>query len=32
MVVSCKRLGIDPFEYLKDVIDRISIHPASRIW
>jgi len=32
LVVSCKRLGIDPFEYLKDVIDRIPIHPASRIW
>jgi transposase len=28
---SCRRLGVDPFEYLKDVISRISTHPASRI-
>jgi len=32
LVVSCKRLEIDPFEYLRDIIDRISVHPASRIW
>ena len=26
-----KRLGVNPFEYLKDVIIRVSTHPASRI-
>jgi hypothetical protein len=32
LVVSCKRLGVEPFAYLKDVIDRVSTHPQSRIW
>jgi transposase len=31
LIVSCRRLGVEPFAYLKDVIDRISTHPASRI-
>ena len=29
---SCRRLKIDPFEYLKDVIDKVSTFPYSRIW
>jgi hypothetical protein len=28
---TCKNLGIDPQAYLRDVLDRISNHPASRI-
>ena len=28
---TCKRLGVDPWAYLKDVLDRLSTHPASRI-
>jgi transposase len=24
-------VGIDPFAYLRDVLDRVSTHPASRI-
>ena len=24
-------LGIDPFAYLRDVLDRVSTHPNSRI-
>jgi transposase len=28
---TCKGLGIDPWAYLKDVLDRLSTHPASRI-
>jgi transposase len=28
---SCKNLGIDPWAYLRDVLDRVSTHPASRI-
>jgi IS66 C-terminal element len=28
---SCKNLGVDPWAYLRDVLDRVSIHPASRI-
>jgi transposase len=31
LVASCKLCGIDPFAYLRDVIDRVSTHPASRI-
>ncbi len=31
LVQSCRRLGTDPFAYLKDVISRISTHPAARI-
>jgi transposase len=30
-VMTCKALDIDPFHYLKDVIDRISAHPARRL-
>jgi hypothetical protein len=30
-VQSCKNLGNEPFAYLRDVLDRISTHPASRI-
>ena len=31
LVGSCKDLGLDPWEYLRDVITRVSTHPASRI-
>lgn len=31
LVQSSKRLGLDPYAYLRDVINRISTHPASRI-
>jgi hypothetical protein len=31
LVQSCKNFGIDPFVYLREVIDRVSTHPASRI-
>jgi transposase len=31
LVASCKLCGIDPFAYLRDVLERISTHPASRI-
>jgi transposase len=31
LIASCKLCEIDPFEYLRDVLDRISTHPASRI-
>jgi transposase len=31
LVASCKLCGIDPFVYLRDVLDRVSTHPASRI-
>lgn len=30
-IATCKRLHIDPFAYMRDVIDRISAHPANRI-
>ena len=28
---SCKRLGLDPFAYLSDVIARVAAHPQARI-
>jgi transposase len=31
LIGSCKLCGIDPFYYLKDVLERISHHPARRI-
>ena len=32
LIASCKRLGVELFAYLRDVINRVSTHPASRIW
>jgi transposase len=31
LCTTCKNLGVDPHAYLRDVLDRISTHPASRI-
>jgi transposase len=31
LVQSCKHLGNEPFTYLRDVLDRVSTHPASQI-
>jgi transposase len=31
LCTTCKGLGIDPQAYLRDVLDRISTHPAKRI-
>jgi transposase len=31
LINSCKLQKIDPFEYLRDVINRTSTHPASRV-
>jgi hypothetical protein len=31
LCATCKELGIDPFAYLRDVLIRVSTHPASRI-
>lgn len=31
LTVSCKRNKIDPFAYLRDILDRISTHPANDI-
>lgn len=31
LVNTCKALQINPFEYLRDVIDRVSTHPMKRI-
>ena len=28
---TCHRLGVEPWAYLRDVLDRVSTHPASRI-
>jgi hypothetical protein len=29
--MSCRRNQVEPFAYLKDVFERISAHPMSRI-
>jgi transposase len=31
LCATCKDLGVEPFAYLRDVLDRVSIHPNSRI-
>jgi hypothetical protein len=31
LVQTCKHLEPDPFQYLRDVIDRVSTHPMSRL-
>jgi hypothetical protein len=30
-VQSCRSFGVEPFAYLRDVLDHVSTHPASRI-
>jgi hypothetical protein len=32
LITTCKRLGINPWEYLNDVIERLPTHPMARIW
>jgi len=31
LVASCKLNGVDPFSYFRDVLSRVSTHPAARI-
>lgn len=31
LVQTCKHVGVDPFVYLREVIERVSTHPMSRI-
>jgi hypothetical protein len=31
ITATCKRLDIDPFEYLRDVFQRISTHPRNKL-
>jgi transposase len=31
LTATCKALGVEPLAYLRDVLDRISTHPQSRI-
>jgi transposase len=31
MCKTCKDLGVEPFAYLRDVLDRVSTYPNSRI-
>ena len=31
LIATCKRLGVDPFTYLRDVLERISTHPQNRL-
>ena len=31
LITTCRRLGIDPFDYLRDVFERIAAHPHTRL-
>jgi transposase len=31
LCMTCKDLGVEPFAYLRDMLDRVSTHPNSRI-
>jgi len=31
LIVTCRLHGIDPYDYLVDVLQRVAIHPASRV-
>jgi hypothetical protein len=31
LIVTCRMQGIDPANYLVDVLQRVAIHPASRV-
>ena len=31
ITATCKRLGVDPFEYLRDIFQRISTHPQNNL-
>ncbi len=31
LIVSCKRLGIDPYAYMRNVIEVVATHPNKRI-
>jgi transposase len=31
LIATCKRLAVDPFTYLRDLFERISSHPKSRL-
>ena len=31
LIVTCKMQGIDPATYLVDVLQRVAIHPASKV-
>ena len=31
LIASCKRLSLDPFAYVRDIFERISSHPQSRL-
>jgi len=31
LVETCKRHGVEPFEYLRDVLSRIRTHPADQL-
>ena len=31
LIVTCRLHGIDPYDYLVDVLQRLANHPASRV-
>ena len=31
LIVTCRLHGIDPYDYLVDVLQRVATHPAARV-
>ncbi len=31
MIATCKLHGVNPYEYIRDVLIRVQSHPASRL-
>jgi hypothetical protein len=31
LITTCKRLRLDPFTYLRDIFERVSSHPQTRL-
>jgi hypothetical protein len=31
LVASCKQSGVDPFRYIRDILERVSSHPAKSV-
>jgi len=31
LIESCRRVNVDPYVYLRDVLVRVATHPASRV-
>ncbi|MBL8693026.1 MAG: transposase domain-containing protein [Planctomycetes bacterium] len=32
VIYTCKRLGLNPLEYMRDVLVLVATHPRSKLW